>query len=240
MERLTRLIDAIYDCALEDHDWSPTVVEIAEFCGGANAALVMTDPRIDLAHVLAPRADPTVIEDYNRFWWQHDPTVQATASIRPGVTTDLADTGREAFFASAFFNDYWSKSGLGAERVATNLFVADGAFGSIVLQASVENDEITEEARKRFDLVVPHLIRAMNTRRRLQGLAIDLQKERNRDHDGFMSIGQERRVLYADDGALAMLEDGCGMALWNRRLVLDDPLADTRLGQAIAACGGGG
>lgn len=108
------LIGSIYEAALDSGAWADVLTRIADRSGAANAAIVVVDPRIGLSNVVTPRADPDIVEAYGRFWWQHDPTASATHAISPGVITDLSATGRERYFASAFQNEFWARSGLGA------------------------------------------------------------------------------------------------------------------------------
>jgi len=213
LQRFEGILDAIYESALESGDWVSTIEKIADFCGVENASLVAIDPRIDLALVTSPRADPEIIREYNESWWMRDPTAAATADAAPGLVTDLDRTGREFFFKSEFYGDYWSRSGLGAERIASNLYVDEGAFSSIVLQAGVHNDEISDETRGRFDLLLPHLIRALRANRRLHALEIQATAVKMGGRGGFMAIDASGRIHGMDAVAERLVGQGRGVAV---------------------------
>ncbi|MEQ8401031.1 MAG: helix-turn-helix transcriptional regulator [Roseitalea porphyridii] len=222
MDRLEGILDSIYESALETGDWSATIMRIADFCGVENASLVAIDPRIDLALVTSPRADPDIIRQYNDTWWQHDPTAAATADASPGTVTDLATTGRELFFSSEFYGEYWSRSGLGAERIASNLYVDDGAFSSVVLQAGVRNDEIADETRARFDLLLPHLIRALRANRRLHALEMEATAVRLGGHGGFIAVDGACRIHGMDAVAERLVGQRRGVGVRRGQVVFDD------------------
>ncbi|GGD20856.1 transcriptional regulator [Sinisalibacter lacisalsi] len=234
MDQISTLIGRIYDSALGMDDWSSTLSGVADFCGGANAALVLSDPRLELSRVTTPRADPSVVEDYGQYWWQHDPTAQRTARIAPGVITDLDHTGRERFLASRFHNEYWARSGLGAHRLASNVFTDGVAFGSLVLQAAPDRDEITTEMRERFGALVPHLIRAIEARRRMEYLSLALRTGTGQARDGIILVDGAKRVLLADDEALSTLGESDALDIHDNTLRFFDPRASLALEAALA------
>jgi DNA-binding CsgD family transcriptional regulator len=167
LPEFNKVINAIYGAADGSVSWDCALIEIADYCGVANAALVFAAPQLQLAEVATPRADPGVVADYSARWWAHDPTIPATMSAPVGQITSLKDTDHDVFLKSAFHNEYWQHSGLGAERLASNLLQADGAFASIVLQASPQLDEISNQTARRFASILPHLMRSVRLRKRL-------------------------------------------------------------------------
>lgn len=237
MQDASDLIGAVYDCTLNGADWAETLERIADFCGAENAAVVLSDPRIRFSQVITPRADPAVVAAYGAYWWQHDVTSHVTAGIAPGVITDLSVTGRPRFFGSAFYNEFWAKSGLGAERLASNLFCDGPAFGSFVLQAGCARDEITPEMHARFALLVPHAQRAVAAARRIRHLEQALAAGLNPAGDGVILVDGQGRVLHADTGAEAVLRATDGpLCVHGGVLAAADPRANGRLMAAIRAC----
>ncbi len=238
---IMRVLHAIYDAAAVGEGWQDVLVEIADLTRTENAALVLVDPSAGLSSVVAPRADPDLAVRYSQFWWQKDPTAQATAETPVGVLTTLQDTGRERFFSSEFYNDFWRNSGLGAERIAANLFTDEGAFASFVLQASCRNDEIDEDALRAMQVLVPHLVRAANIQRRMNQLYY--QHDLARAAAGTPGVG----ALLVDDRARLIFADETGETVLRARddLILDHGTirfglnADTvRLHRLVASCSG--
>lgn len=239
MAQATEIVGQIYDAAFDAEIWPELLCAIADYTGVENAALVAADPHINYSSVVTPRADPQVVSDYAAHWWEHDPTAEATAKIPIGQVTSLDDTGRDRFFTSPFYNDYWRHSGLGAERIATNLFTDNDGFASFVLQASSRRDEIEDDTRKRFMLLVPHLIRSADIARRLQRMAFEkatLNAGFGTHQTGTIIVDATRRVLFADDAAEQLFAARSGMNVVKGRIRVADRGAEAALTAAVNAC----
>lgn len=228
----------IYESALESGDWWKASRAIADFCGGANAALVQLDPTLGLAEVTTPRADPDIVEAYNQHWWAHDPTAKATGALAPGTITDLSTTGRERFLGSRFHREFWSRSGLGAERLASNLIVDGSAFSSVVLQTDPLHDEITVDMRERFSLIVPHLVRGMSASAGLRRMTLNLVGAGLDNAVPILIVDADARLEEANEAAIAMLRDGGEASLVGFQVVLRDAVANARVRHALRASGG--
>ena len=199
VDTVLEVVNSIYGAAASENSWHKVLVDLADLAGMENAALVVTDTRAAYSSVVTPRSRPEIVDQYLTTWWQKDVTAHATATKPVGMLTTLEDTGRETFFSSEFYNDFWRTSGLGAERVAANLMVDDGAFASLVLQASCKNDEITSEAAGVFRCLVPHFVRAVAMQRKM----FRLQSQR----DLAIAVGGR-----TDTGAMLLCRDGCLVA----------------------------
>lgn len=232
---LTDLIGAIYDTALGSGAWPDLLTRIADLAGVENAAMVVIDPRIGLSGVLTPRADPAVVAAYNAHWWQYDPTASATAAKAPGQITDLSHTGRDVYHASVFQNEFWAKSGLGAERLASNLYTDGVAFGSFVLQTSRTRDEITDDMVSACRVLLPHLVRSVQIQRRLLNLTAALIARDHPGTEGLMLVDRDLRLLWADADAEMSLALQGAFRIAGGRLALSDAAASYRLEAAVRA-----
>src|SRR5690554_1634467 len=232
-------IGQIFESALGEAPWSETLNAVADLCGAENAALVVADSRLGYSTVVTPRADPDVVSGYADYWWQHDPTAQSTASAPVGRLTTLSHTGRDLFLRSPFHNEFWRRSGLGAERVATNLVVGSGMFSSLVLQASKRRDEVDAEMAERFSFFVPHFVKAVNLSRRLVRMEVETAIGAHRHINGCVGlivVDGAARVAFADEGAEAVLVAGNVARMTGGVLNLSEPEADSRMRAAISAC----
>lgn len=234
------IIDGIYDAAIANDGWSDLLCAIADRCALENAALVVHDPHADFSSVLTPRADPAVIRDYGEYWWQHDLTAQATADAPVGRITSLDDTGRDRFLHSHFYNDFWRHSGLGAERLASNLLARDGAFASVVLHASRLRDEIGEPSLQAFSLLTPHLVRAVSISSRLQRLEIENAAGWVRTGSkgtGVVVVDAKMRLIHADPTGEDLLQTGGAIRVAGNRVVVEDSASAFKLASLVQACG---
>lgn len=240
--RVAEVVGQIYAAALDDMPWSDGLCAVADLCGAENAALVIADSRRGYSNVVTPRADPDVVSAYAEYWWSLDPTAKATSSAPVGQLTTLADTGRELFMESRFHNEFWRRSGLGAERIAANLILGEDMFSSVVLQAPSSRDEIDASMFENFSLLVPHFVRAVNISRRLYRMDIEASIEGVGGGPGFVGIyvvDDGARVAFADAGAETLLRQGRHIRAPGGVLGLGQAEADNRLRTAIRSCAAG-
>jgi AraC-like DNA-binding protein len=238
MEKKLRIIGQIYDVPSGNEEWSDPLNGIADYCGMESTALVIVDNKLEYASVNAPRADPDVIAAYNDKWWEFDPTVKATRSKPVGRLTSLLDTGHDEFLSSTFHHEFWSRSGLGAERVATNLILSENAFVSCVMHASVQHDKIDQMTLRRFAVFVPHLIRATRLQRQIQRLQAEntlLGIFEEAGQTAVMVVAADGRLIYANEKGERMLATDSGIGLHNHRIELSRQDAQMNLMQAVLA-----
>ncbi|MBI1291456.1 hypothetical protein GC173_09470 [bacterium] len=235
------IVGRIYDCALDNSGWGDVLAALADYCGGENVALAVIDRHTGYSAVTAPRADPAVIAAYEKSWWRMDPTVVATGTLAVGQVTSLEETGRDQFLASPFYNEFWRSSGLGAERLASNLAVRDGFFASAVLQASARRDRIEAEMERRFRHFVPHLIRSVEMANRYRGLQYENllgAPANDPGMSGRLVVDSEMRLLFADAGGEAFLaRSGC-LKFRSGAVGVLDRKTDRKLAQMVACAGG--
>jgi DNA-binding CsgD family transcriptional regulator len=207
-DELSALIGGIYAAAMDGAGWSGFLQRLSRSLGIEAASFVISDPRIGHSSVTAPDADPAVIAAYTRHWWEHDPTALATNTVAPGVVTTLEYTGRERFLKSAYYNEFWRQSGLGADRAAANLVTDGGAFVSIALHAKPRRDEITAETTATLSRIVPHLIQAVAIQRRFWRLELErtaLGQIGGNTNMGFFVVDAGARVIHCDGRGRGML-----------------------------------
>ncbi len=230
-EDACKLIGWIYDASQDAGQWPDLLCSFADACHMENAALVVVDPETSFSSVLSPRSDPDVAVAYNDCWWQHDPTAETARKSPAGQITTLADTGRDTFMASAFYNDFWRHSGLGADRLAASLFTRGNAFSSLVLQPSTHRDFISDEAYQTAAFLVPHVAKAIAISRRFHHLELQrivLEQSRQPDHAGSIVVDQDGFCLHADGASEDLMRSGSVFKLENGVVRLCDDKADLR------------
>ena len=233
------IVGQIYEAGLNADQWPGLLIQIADFCGGANAALVSADPDIHYSSVITPRANPKSVTEYNQHWWRHDPISVLAAKAPPGKFVSVADTDRDSYFSSAFYNEFRRFTGYGNHGVTTTLFREGEAFGNFVLQTSPRNDEITAQTLRNTRIIVPHVARAVTMARKLHRLELErsmLDCGLRSDHAGLILVDTKGRRIFVDDEAEKLLETEARIKVINGEVRLDDIKADIRLKIAIQAC----
>jgi DNA-binding CsgD family transcriptional regulator len=238
-EQLLDTVGLIYDAAIGMAGWDDVLTGISDVCGVANTAFVINDRDLQIAEVRTPRADPAVIAAYENHWWRYDPTIAATANAKVGEVTSLETTGRELFLASEFHGDFWSRSGLGAERLASNLLLSEYAFGSLVAQNGPRQNEISTHTLRTFRLILPHMIRAVGILRKLQGQSVGRiarQQAIAAGADSAIVVDAAARPIMRDAGLDRALATHACLRLDSGHLVIDDVHCAIRFGQLMEGC----
>ena len=220
------LIGRIYDSAASRADWSVTLERFADLAGAEAANMLIVSPKTGQATVISPRSDPRFIRDFFETWAPMDPTYHATVTAPVGKMISLADTGRDSFLRSAFYNDYWKTSGHGAERMRTNLIANPDLQIGIGLSPYARQDEISPEMHRIYHAILPHMIRSVEMQWRLHRLELERAMARASDDAGVLVVNSDSRVLVADGLAEAILSRGAPLRLENGTLCALDP-ADT-------------
>jgi len=238
-ERALELVGQIYEAALDADQWPELLVQIADFCGGANAALVTVDPDIHYSSVITPRADPDCVAAYNEHWWRYDPISVLAAKAPPGKFVSVADIDQEGYFSSAFYNEFRRFTGYGNHGLTTTLFRDRNAFGNFVLQTSPNDDEIAAQTLRNTEIVVPHVARAASIARRLHRMELErslMDCCRKSEHAGLILVNAMGRRIFSDEPGEDLLAAKAQIGIRNGMVQLEDIKADIRLRSAIRKC----
>lgn len=239
MDALLESIDHIYAAASGDAPWDVALNALSDTCAMANTALVRVNPMLGEAGVITPRADPEVAAEYARYWWAHDPTVEPAAAVGVGEVFTLGTRDHERFLRSHFHRAYWTRSGLGARRLASNLSRAGGGFAAIVTHARAANDEISAQELGMFRAHLVHLVRAVNISTTLQNARLAQEAALARAHHSatfgvFVDAGG--KVVAWQHAQDETMRRGNVMGLHHRRVVLRDGAANRRLSAMLHDC----
>jgi DNA-binding CsgD family transcriptional regulator len=233
------LVGQIYDAAMDGDHWPDLMTRIADHCGGANAALVIVDPDIHQSTVITPRADPKSRAEYQRHWWRFDPISVLAAKARPGRFVSVADLDRDAYFSSAFYNEFRRFTGYGDYVLTTTLFRDGNAFGNFVLQTSRSRDEVTSRTLRDARIVVPHIERAVAIARKFHRLEMQqaiIGRDRKSGEAAVVMVNAAGKRVYSDAKAEDILSGTGPISICNERVRAHDLTADIRLASAIEAC----
>ncbi len=202
---LLNVIGKVYDVASSNQDWNPVLEDIADICGGEAAQMLMVSPKAQTATVVSPRTDPSFIKAFFADWADEDPTYSATIRASVGEVVTLENSGRETFLKSAFYNVFWKGSGLGAERMRSNLIMNDSIQVGIGLSPFARRDEISEHMHKTFLALLPHMIRSVELQWRMHRLELERAMVAPSGTAGVLIVNSDGRVLVADTRAEEIL-----------------------------------
>lgn len=202
------VIDRLYAAGADRQAWTGLLEAIPDLAGAEAANLLVARPRAGKFTVISPRTDSDFIAAFFTDWWVHDPTYQRTLTAPVGEIVTLADTGREAFLKSPFHNEFWTRSGHGADRIRSNLIMTDEIQIGFGLMPHARDDRITGHMEHLTRAILPHMIRAVAINLRLHQLEIDRSIAAAGAGSGVLVVNSEARILHADAAAEALLARG--------------------------------
>lgn len=224
-KRTEALIGGIYDAALDSGRWAVLLKDLTAATGARQANLSIMDPDNALT-LVAPFWDDAIRRDFLAHYRHQFSLLHRAAHVVPGQSFTYADLTDLAWFRStALFNEWWLPQGVGGGSLGAKL-IGDGrvtAFLTVHAGRGKEGFERKESAG--FEVLIPHLIRAVQIQRKLQLAGI-------RSSNGLARIAAEVAIVDRE----ARLLDSSQQAL--RRLIsLGLLIADTSMGQIVSPDG---
>ena len=241
LEQFNGLVDSIYSAGADPAMWSKFVEQLDQVLDGVYLTLYGHDMRSGLAMgQITSRYSQAYLDRYVDYYSHTNPFPQAMAHMQP-MDFRACDRkiDRSEFMNSEFYNDFLKPQediGGGAGGVLCNtkdqmLILA----GHVRLK---QEEEKTELLLGTFNLLAPHIRRAFEMQRVLQGQRIAARAaEQALDrigHSVFLLDGQAK-VLFANASARRLMRSGCAVQEdREKRLCFSDKRAETALMRARA------
>ncbi|MCG6902508.1 MAG: helix-turn-helix transcriptional regulator [Rhodobacter sp.] len=238
-DSLLLLIDRIYENSQSQKGWEPVLNDIADALGAELASLAMVAPRLGVVTIVSPRTDPGIIPDFQDHWHAEDITMGATMGAPVDRIVTLKDSGREAFLKSAFYNEYWRKTGHAAERLRVNLVKSPHRLVNFGLSPHARDDELSVEMLKAIAILQPHLKRGFEIEETLRRAELSRAQGFGRPQSGAVLVTADARVILADMVAETHLARGTPLNLRNGRLMAMSARDTATIRSLIAGCTGG-
>jgi DNA-binding CsgD family transcriptional regulator len=231
------LFDFIYEASLECDLWPSVLVRLADAIGAAQVAMSSLDRHANVFAAIAPRLDADMLTSYKEHWAFHDPAL-AEATTRPVGKIYTLDSlmPRDKFAATPVFNEFWRPAELSLDTLGATLLVQD-QLSALICFSNRAGKAITAEQIHTFETVLPHLVGSVRISRRLLDLefkdVVAAEQLETLPH-GALLVDTSARVIYANDAAKFMLEEGRGIFLDNGRLAAIG--GSENLQRLIASC----
>jgi DNA-binding CsgD family transcriptional regulator len=221
---LIALIDLIYEATLDNDLWPEVLIKLADVIGASQVSMTSRDQRADIFKTLSPRTDPDFLASYRQYWRLQNPLWQRTISWRVGEIYRLDNlVPRKDYSATPVFNEWWRPSGRGLAAAGVNLLVEE-QFSALVYFANRPGmDVLTDQQLRTFNMVLPHLTRALRINRRLWEMELKHVAATERLEafsQGVLLADASGRVVRANASAKAMLDDGSGIIFDKGRLAV--------------------
>jgi len=248
-ESLLRLVDRIYQAAVEPGCWSLLVEELRRELNAVavNVNLLLPGAKGgDCAEVFGSGFDPALLERYPEEWSAHDIWVERIRGLPAGTVASTAELiAIPEFRKRPIFHEFCVPQQISGDGFVAVLERDRGLFG--VHRAEHARAPFGDEERALVQALAPHLMRAYQVRKKL--VLAEARAERSEgavDELPFALIllDEAGAILRANRCAAALLEAGDGLSREGPRLRASSPRDDAALGKAVhdalATSAGGG
>ncbi|WP_120499802.1 LuxR C-terminal-related transcriptional regulator [Roseovarius sp. EL26] len=241
LEQFNGLVDTIYSAGADPAKWHELVDQLDRVLDGVYLTLYGHDMRSGLAMgQITSRYSQEYLDRYIEYYSQINPFPKAMAHLQP---MDFRACGqkidRSAFMNSEFYNDFLKPQeniGGGAGGMLCNtqdqmLILA----GHVRLKQEEKKTELLLET---FNLLAPHIRRAFEMQRVLQGQKIEARVAElalDRVGHSVFLLNDQAKILFANGSARKLLRLGHAVREdREKRLCLRDQHAETLMMRALA------
>jgi len=238
-ESILDLIGAIYDAALDERLWPETLEIMADHFDGTSAIIYASDsdnPSYTL--VASTRLDPKNLEIYSKYYWGNDVWLTRSINLPTGSVFSspmlLSDT---AFRASEHYNDFLRPQKI-FHLCSSVILNNNTQLGYISMFRPPDAEDFGPQEREHFQVIVPHLQRAVQVKRRmshLDGRQRFLSEALDRIHVGTILVDSESRVIEMNPLAQGIIAKADGLLSTRVGLHAANSASTSRLHKLIGA-----
>ena len=189
------LVGRIYDAALDPELWPVFLERLSDVLGASGAVFYLENldhHRVDF--ITSARIDPSALQLYGEHYAAQDIWVQQAMALPPGtVVSSPMLLPNEKFIRSEFYNDFLRREDI-FHLCSTVVEHKQSSWAAASLFRPQQSEDFGAGERKKFELIVPHLQRAVQIHRRFATL--DSKRELSERVLDNLSIG----VILLDDG----------------------------------------
>jgi DNA-binding CsgD family transcriptional regulator len=242
-EQLSKLIGDIYDTALEPSLWSNVLENAAAFVGGAAASVYAKDAakrNIQISYQYG--TDPLYVASYIEKYVKFDPSTNCQIFAEVGDIISTEDyMAYDEFLETRFYREWARPQGL-----------VDAATG-VLLKTSTEvamfsvfrherNGRVNGEARRRINLLMPHVRRAVLVGRLLaakESEAAELADTFDALRSAVFLVDAKGRIAHTNAAARRLLSKRDPLYASGGRLSVVDTETDNLFEEAFLAADNG-
>ena len=235
---LTQLIGDIYDAALDSSRWTSVLAKIACYAGGQAAGLLSKDSISKTGNIhYQSGVDPYFVRLYAETYWKFDPVASLPDCELEQIVSVPDLVPYDEFRAGRFYREWAQPQGwIDAANAVLEKSATSCAYLSVVRNEA--SGMVDDEMRRRMQLVVPHVRRAVRT-----GKVIDLSQAEAATFadilDGLSPaiylIDADGLIVHGNAAGRAVLDKGDLLRGVHGRLTAIDPQVDQALHAAFVA-----
>lgn len=242
-EELSSLIGCIYDAAIEPASWPHLLEQLSLFVGGCAATIYSKDATrrtIDIAfdYGVERRFRENYISDFVKI----DPTTIGSFYFDVGEVVSVTDILPYGEFSETRFFKEWVQPQNFSDAALSILDKSVTSYAAFSVFQHQKIGQVDGEMRRRMNLVVPHIRRAV-----LIGRIINLHKNEATAFADTLDtlvaalflLDARGHVVQANASGRSLIAEASVLRASGGRLVINDASADTLLREALIATQGG-
>ena len=232
-EVLSDIIGDIYDAALDPASWLDVLEKSSQFVGGCGAGLYSKDSvgktaNINYGYGVEAQYQNSYIDKYVKI----DPSTTGFFFFDVGEIISTADIlPYEEFLDSRFYKEWVQPQGW-VDQATTVLEKSATSYAVFSIFRHERDGVVDEEARRRMQLLAPHIRRAVLIGKALQlnqAEAATLADTLDSLAAGMFLLDATGRLVQANVSGYAMLAEGAVLRAGGGRLIVNDSAADQTL-----------
>ena len=242
--RLSTVVGAIYDCAIDPERWRATLRELCVDLRCVLSAIYLFDAQEScVRHLIvsdaesekiarAPHYAETIVATLRLVPW-------AAQAIDEPLTSSQFVANYDQFIGTRYFQEIVIPQGVGDSMHAV-LARNSRRFGLFSATRPQSGGPITADDLAILRLLAPHIRRAVTIADLMELKALEaesLSATLDRLAMGVVVVADQNRILHANEAARDMLENGGRIVSRHGRLAARDSAAEAELSQAIALAG---
>lgn len=195
------IIDGFYDAALGAITWSEALERFADKFPSLKLAIAGYEGRLDNTCILA-QSKFELVRQYEDYYSKLNPWTDLllTAPLAPAVSWAHDWVPFEDLKNTEFYNDFIRPQGNVATGFASTLFKEKDRFLVLAANVSFRHLKDAEAAAKAFEIVGPHLRRAFELYRRVEGNELStrlMEQALNKLTTAVFIVDNQMKVIFA-------------------------------------------
>jgi DNA-binding CsgD family transcriptional regulator len=238
-ERLSQVIGAIYDAAIDPGLWQEVVADVADFVPGAFVNLFWQDATRNAAQAFFTHGiEERFLRLYLETYVHINPMFPATLFFEEEqIVTQGEVVPEDEFVRTRFYKEWIEPQGL-VDSMATVLEKTATAVTGLAVGRAGRHGRVDDESRCRLSLLVPHIRRAVTIGRIVEHHKVEAASFAD-TLDGLSSalflVDAGGRVRHANASGETMLRAAAVVHAPSAKLAATDPHGEESLREAICA-----
>lgn len=237
-DRLGRVVELLYDAALEDANWAAVASAVADAFGSPSAVLKTYDRELNpqLESATDNLRIGTREQSWAEHWHRHDLWVERSSLLDKGDVFTSQRLIPDAQFERTGFHQDWTRR-LDIYHMVGVLFPgSNGGVGVLGVHRPRASGAYGEADCRQLKALFPHVQRALGLRLRFRDAALAQNAALDaldRIDTGVLVVDESGWVLYASRAAEQLLRSERDIRASGGRFRIDDPGLNDRLARLI-------